>query len=199
MLASPVHYPFPRHRRGAAPCAPVVPASSWPAANAAAAAASPLPPASVVVVQQQQQPPWPPGYYFGAPSTATRRPPPDANDEVVELNDDLIALFAGMEARRAARGSSSKAARRRAASSAAASTGHGAAGATEVARFKLPAQEDAASRAAQHERRDRRARGERLYGVAAAEVRELEALCNVLFDRAVREHNPPMWPSVALR
>ena len=64
---------------------------------------------------------------------------------------------------------------------------------------QLPAQEDAASRAAQRERRDARERQQRLYGARAAEVRAAEAALNAAFDRAVRTHNPPMWPSTALR
>lgn len=130
------------------------------------------------------------------PSPSLQLDPTAHDDEQqLALNDELIALFAGMEARRAARGSRTKVSRH----AAAAARSRGEWPGMAEASFKLPAQEDAASRAAQHERRERRGRADRRYGAAATDVRETEALCNLLYDRAVREHNPPPWPSVPLR
>jgi hypothetical protein len=109
---------------------------------------------------------------------------PAAADDDLELNDEIVALFAGMEQRRAARcagGRASSAKSRRS---------------TDM---QLPAQEDAASRAAQRDRREGRQRQQRLYGEHASEVRAREAVLNASFDRAVRNLNPPPWPSAPLR
>ena len=109
-------------------------------------------------------------------------------DESVELSDELIAMFGAMEARRAAKG---------------ARKGHPArGGARSSATTKstmLPAQEDAASRTVQHERRREREHKERLYGVHVKEVRALEAAVNQAFDSETRARKPVMWPTVPLR
>ena len=107
---------------------------------------------------------------------------PDPSAELA-LNDEIVALFAGMEQRRNA-----KAARRR--------NPRGATAATPA--NALPEQEDAASRAAQRERARVRRRCDARYGAHATEVRNLEAALNRSFDRVSRVQNPPLWPSVSL-
>ena len=104
----------------------------------------------------------------------------------IELNQDIVALFAGMELRRAA-----KAARRRPH----ATPSERKAG-NEVT---MPEREDAAARKVQKERQRARAQQEHLYGSRAAEVRALEANLNQSYDHAVRNFRPPTWPSVPMR
>ena len=104
------------------------------------------------------------------------------------LNDEIVALFAGMEARRERR------ARREGGR-----TRPDAAGTPRKADVVLPPQEDEASRMALGEREAARERRAALYGTHVGEVRALEAVVNALFDRAVRDHNPPLWPTVPLR
>lgn len=115
-------------------------------------------------------------------------PPPAAADDKVELDEGLVNLFASAQLQRG----SKRATRMRAA---AATATHRKASGDMV----LPAQEEAAARAAEHERQQAQERHARLYGSHAPELRALEATVNLSFDRAVRTRRPPLWPSVPLR
>lgn len=194
-------YPFPRGRSEnggyafavAAPCVPPshvsYTAHGLQCGQPCPPLPTPPPPAAHGCCEanhQQPQPAPPP------PSDVQRKPAnhggsssPDVDG--IQLNEGLIALFAGMENRRAAK--LSKQQQQRPGAPAALKVG---------AEVMLPAQEDAAARAAQSERQQVRQRKERLYGARAAEVRALEATLNRSFDRAVRMHQPPLWPSVPL-
>ena len=134
-----------------------------------------------------------------------------SQQEQLEVSDEVAALFARMEARRTA-SSIHRSGKARAASADADAVLRGSMRQVQrdiiqqpcpsesaPADMQLPAQEDAASRAAQRERHDARARQERLYGAHAADVRAREAVLNAAFDHAVRTRNPPLWPSVPLR
>ena len=104
----------------------------------------------------------------------------------IVLSDEFIANFAGMELRRGGGGGGG------------AAVGREAHGRVSFA-TSLPEQEDAASRAVQHERREEKLRQERWYGPHAAEVRAREAMLNETFDRISHVERPVVWPSVPLR
>ena len=195
-------YPFPRGRsenggHAFAVAAPYVPPSHLPYAAYGPQVGHPCPPppppppppavqvcSEAASLQPQPAPP-PPNAVRRKP--ASRGDPSSPDGDGIQLNEGLIALFAGMEDRRAAK--LSKQQQQRPSASAARKM---------AAEVMLPAQEDAAARAAQSERLQARQRQERLYGARAAEVRALEATLNRSFDRAVRMHQPPLWPSVPL-
>ena len=157
-----------------------------------------------------QPPPPPPPTHHGSHQLPPPPPPPlpdavqrkpascgksAASDaDSIELNEGLIALFASMETRRAGKLSKHQQQQQQQ------QQRRGGASAVRKAAGEvvLPAQEEAASRAAQEERQHARQRQEQLYGARAAEVRALEATLNRGFDRAVRVHRPPLWPSVPL-
>ena len=155
----------------AMPAAPAATARHWPCAT--------LPPGAPLAVSKDQE---------------------ENDDEgALEVNDDLVAYFVAMEARRAARAST----RGRQASKPGQGGGDSSGNVRGLVRgsdgFVLPEQEDVASRAAQLERQQVRARQEWLYGAHAADARALEAALNRSFGRAVYSTNPVTWPAAPLR
>lgn len=112
-----------------------------------------------------------------------------ASNSTFELDDAMVALLVRTDARRGKQqrpGPMPQSAR------------GGRAQATQHANYTLPAQEEAASQAAQQERRGESERKERLYGACARQARMLEAQLNAAFDQASRTYVPPLWPSVPL-
>ena len=166
-------YPFPRCSAQSTWRPP-----SWPAA---------LPPSEPHQATAHTAPPASSLENSGSSSAAALEE--DANGSF-ELNDDLIAYFAKMEARRVSKLSGRGGQYQHSRSSSCATR----------AAVALPAQEDAASQAAQVERLQAHERQARLYGAErAAELRALGARLNREFDRVVHTTNPPLWPSAPLR
>jgi hypothetical protein len=171
-------YPFPRHAVRLQPVATT-------AQSAPTAYAQGLPP-------NETLPPTTTFTHLGGhtllPCAESSSPPPSSSQpqSSVVLDDGLIAALARMTHRKTRAGDAERSRRRRQRSS-------------RVTGSIVLAQEHAAAHQAQQARRFEGERKTRLYGSHASDMRALEAKVNQLFDRAMRMHRPPVWPSVHLR
>ena len=114
--------------------------------------------------------------------------PAPATPGTVELDDALVALLARVDMKQQHRSHGRvQGGRRRKGPT------------PDQERFVLPMREVMASQAEERKRLHERKRKEYLYAEHTPRVCELEAQLNAVFDEAIREHNPVVWPSVPLR